>query len=80
MSADSNHFRPSAITISSRPTIEIPNITGKATKQVNRNILRNTRACRSTSSAVATKSGCTTPFTSPVTTECPMKFHLLAWV
>ena len=66
--------------MSSRPTIEMPNMTGKATKHVKRSILRNTRACRSTSSAVSTNKGCDTPFTSPVTTECPMKFHLLACV
>ena len=53
---------------------------GNEMKAVKRNILRNTRCCRSVSSDIFASTGCATPFIMPSMNCCPMPHHLLDWL
>ena len=74
------HRSVMAMVISSGAVSDSPNKVGKEMKQVKRIMRRKTRSWRSLSSATWARTGCATLLTMPWMKECPMAFHLLAWL
>ena len=74
------HLSVMEMTINSSAMIPSPSMAGNEMKAVKRNILRNTRCCRSVSSDIFASTGCATPFIMPSMNCCPMPHHLLDWL